>query len=198
MEKMMKIAKDIKATAKACMIICFVFVGLLAVLAVILLFVDSSAFSELSTTITLGNVSFEIAPEYLPEGVYLKGRVIAALGAVVILLVYIALSMKCAENVLAPFAQGNPFDGAVAANLKKLGIYSLIFGVVYPLAEAAFQAYLLYVCDFKSVFIGDSILSMEMDFDIDLTYIIIAGVLFMLSYVFKYGAQLQNQADETL
>lgn len=198
MKKMSNIAKNLNILAKTGRIICLIFGGLLAVAAVVLAFVDSSVFSKLSTTITLGNIGFELAPEYQPESVYLKIRFIMALAVVAIWVIFIAVAMKYAGKVLTPFAEQKPFDEAVPANLKKLGFFSLVFGVVYPLAQMGAQAYLLYVYDFRSIFIGDSILSIEADFDFDLTYIIIAGVLFMLSYIFKYGAELQNQSDETL
>lgn len=40
--------------------------------------------------------------------------------------------------------------------------------------------------------------SVELSASLDTTFLLIAAVFFLLSYIFQYGAELQKLSDETL
>ena len=50
----------------------------------------------------------------------------------------------------------------------------------------------------QNLFISDKIIECRLEPRIDLGFILIAFVFFLMSYIFRYGAELQKQSDETL
>ena len=198
MEKMSKTAKNLDIMAKTVAVICVIFGCLFVVTSVAMLFISKEYFSNVPTTITLGPACFELSPDCAPESVFVKSRFIIGLLSVAVLVFFVAYSLKIARKALKPMAEQNPFDESVSVNIKKLGFATLTFGIIFPIVRIAVETYIMCIYDFKELFINGKIVGMEVNFDFDLTFIIIAGVLFMLSYVFKYGAELQKQSDETL
>ena len=77
-----------------------------------------------------------------------------------------------------------PFELKHAARIRKIAILMLVSGVVVPSVQAASGR----VFDLPSASGGE----------INMLYIFIGIIFFALSYMFSYGAMLQQQADETL
>lgn len=63
----------------------------------------------------------------------------------------------------------------------------------------ALNLYLTMDCyDVASLLVSEKILHVTVNFNIDLSFIIVAAVLLLMSYVFRYGEELQLMSDETL
>ncbi len=82
--------------------------------------------------------------------------------------------------------------------IRKLGILVLIYGVLsqalqYLVTYLPFNTY-----DMASLFNFENVIKYEYRFRPDTSFLIVALVIFLLSYVFKYGEQLQRESDETL
>lgn len=74
----------------------------------------------------------------------------------------------------------------------------LIFGILYSVQEFAVQFIFFRAVDLPSLIVGDKIASCKLDSITDLNFLLVFAVLLLLSYVFRYGEELQQQSDETL
>jgi len=198
MEKMVKIARNLDIMAKTAAIVCWVSAGLFTLLTVILIFCDTELFSQASTVITLGELSLEIAPDFLPEAVHQKFRSVIGLLLVIALVSFAGNIMNILRNILQPIIQQQPFHETVHQNMKKLGRLTLILGIVLPILKTAIQLTVFKMYDIRSLFLPEAISGYTLNYKLDLTLIIVAAMLFLLSYIFKYGHQLQTESDETL
>lgn len=75
-----------------------------------------------------------------------------------------------------------PFSEGVIKRMKQVGFSLLPWCVVYPTAEAA----------------ANFMVSNNLNISLDLGMLIMALVVLALTYIFKYGAMLQQESDETL
>ena len=56
----------------------------------------------------------------------------------------------------------------------------------------------VFVYDLPSLLISEKIVHVDGMFRVDLTFLVYWAILLLLSYVFRYGEQLQQLSDETL
>ena len=91
-----------------------------------------------------------------------------------------------------------PFDAVVSTNLKKLAKLSITLGILYNIIILAEQVMTVFVYDLPQLLINEKIVHVDGMFQVDLTFLIYWAILLLLSYVFRYGEQLQQLSDETL
>lgn len=153
-----------------------------------------SGYNELN----LGFASLRLAQAYAPNPnlVLLQTALTCAMGLVIICIGKQAV--KCVRQILAPMQEGKPFHDTISTNLKKLGTLSLILGIAVNLSRNISMAVMLASYDIVDLIIGDKITHISFTFDMDLTFLVTAAVFYLLSYIFSYGQQLQQEADETL
>lgn len=106
--------------------------------------------------------------------------------------------IKLLRNVLAPMIVGQPFDGTVSGNIKKLGISIIVSGLVLDIAESVLSNLAFYMYDIAELILSDNISKITVNSEISLDSVLVGVLVIMLSHVFRYGEQLQQQADETL
>ena len=94
--------------------------------------------------------------------------------------------------------EGKPFESAVSDKLKKLSFITLIGGGVLSVAKLVGEVVLCKMYDLESIFLNENIISCTAEFNLDMTFLLAFGVLYLLSYIFRYGEELQKQSDETL
>ena len=88
--------------------------------------------------------------------------------------------------ILRPMKQGKPFAESISRNMRRLGFVVLFAGGALSLADAVGQAYTA----------GNGfILRIHR---VDLSFLVVSAIVFLFSYIFRYGEELQRQADETL
>jgi len=102
-------------------------------------------------------------------------------------------------KLLRPLTQGQPYDGTVSRTLKKLGVGCILIGIgknviSYLLAWAGAHR----MAAFLNGHVPDTINSINAQFGINLGLIFIGALILVFSLVFRYGEELQVQADETL
>lgn len=198
MEKMKKIAKNLDIFAKTAYTVCSVFVWVLAICAALLLIFGERMMAPGSqTTITLGVLCFEFAEGYLPFEA-IKIRMAVGMLFVAILLVFVCVFIRIIRDVLRPMIEGKPFESTVSDKLRKLSWIALIGGGVLSAVKMIGEIALYNVYDLGAVFLNDKIVACSAEFNLDMTFIVVFGVLYLLSYIFKYGEELQQQSDETL
>lgn len=198
MKKMSTTAKVLSVFAKIAMILAIACGTLLAIVTVVVAFAEEKAFTEASTNLIIGNVSFTLAPDMNLDAAAIKWHSIAILGIAAAVMFAGAYMTKIVRKALKPVAEQNPFDEAVYRNIRKLGILTIVFGVIMQIINFAVEIAMVYCYDFEKIFINNNITALEFDFEFDGSFVFVAIVLFMLSGVFKYGAELQQQSDETL
>ena len=102
------------------------------------------------------------------------------------------------REILRPMKEEKPFDSVVSTNLKKLAALSIHLGIFYNIIILSEQIIAVFVYDLPSLLISEKITHVGGMFQIDLTFLIYWAILLLLSYVFRYGEQLQQLSDETL
>ena len=102
------------------------------------------------------------------------------------------------REILNPMKEEKPFDAIVSTNLKKLARLSINLGIFYNIILLSEQIMTVFVYDLPSLLISDKITHVGGMFQVDLTFLIYWAILLLLSYVFRYGEELQQLSDETL
>lgn len=200
MEKLKKMAKNLDTVAK---IILYINIGAVAIIFFVWIMMleeilmDQNALREY-LVLNFGSVKVGIAPEYAPSLQYTNTRFFMGTLLSVALICFVIYAIKVARRILAPMKEGLPFDESVSKNLKNLGILTLIGGGVWSAAKAILEATAYNVYEISEMFRPERITGVELEIMLDTTFLIIAAVIFLLSYIFKYGAELQKLSDETL
>lgn len=200
MEKLKKMAKNLDTVAK---IILYINIGAAAIIFFVWIMMlgeilmDQNALREY-LVLNFGSVKVGIAPEYAPSLQYTNTRFFMGTLLSVALICFVIYAIKVARRILAPMKEGLPFDESVSKNLRNLGILTLIGGSVWSAAKAILEATAYNVYEISEMFRPERITGVELEIMLDTTFLIIAAVIFLLSYIFKYGAELQKLSDETL
>ena len=200
MEKLKKMAKNLDTVAK---IILYINIGAAAIIFFVWIMMleeilmDQNALREY-LVLNFGSVKVGIAPEYAPSLQYTNTRFFMGTLLSVALICFVIYAIKVARRILAPMKEGLSFDESVSKNLKNLGILTLIGGGVWSAAKAILEATAYNVYEISEMFRPERITGVELEIMLDTTFLIIAAVIFLLSYIFKYGAELQKLSDETL
>ncbi len=184
-------AKIVKIMSIVCAVICII-------ASILVAFMDVKIFENASADLILGNISFEVAPVAAPDVNFIKWQAFGVMIVSAVMLFLGAYFMKTAQKALKPVSERNPFDTEVYKNIKKLGIQTIIYGVVMQIIAVAVEISMVFAFDFDKLFINEYITAYSYETNFDGSFVLVAIVLFMLSGVFKYGAELQKQSDETL
>ena len=102
------------------------------------------------------------------------------------------------REILHPMTEGKPFASIVSTNLKKLARLSINLGILANIIILSEQIITVFVYDLPSLLISEKITHVSGMFNVDLTFLIYWAILLLLSYVFRYGEELQQLSDETL
>lgn len=101
------------------------------------------------------------------------------------------------RKILKPMKNALPFDKTVRKNLAALGWVFTVGGfLINIIRNATLSVIDHHGLDFVMRY--DWIDGYIYSYEFDMTYFFMAAVLLLVSFVFRYGAELQKQADETL
>ena len=173
-------------------------VGLAIIGAGFLFNLDPTTIGTNYELIDLAFIELEVAAAYAPTSqvMLLHAAVNLALGFVTALIGRIGV--KYIRQILQPMTQNQPFNSIVSNNLKKSATLSIILGVCYNLVTLVDQLMAVFVLDVPSLLISEKITHVTVNYSFDLTFLAVSGMLFLLSYIFRYGEELQQLSDETL
>ena len=177
-------------------IACIVGVALIAV--AYLFKFDPSMIGTGYENFDVGFLELEIAEGYAPD------KWLVLLQAAITLAVACRLAYDSRRGVgyvreiLHPMTEGKPFDSIVSTNLKKLARLSINLGILYNIITLSEQIMTVFVYDLPGLLISEKIAHVGGMFQVDLTFVIYWAFLMLLSYVFRYGEELQQLSDETL
>lgn len=146
----------------------------------------------------LGFMTIYVSSAYVPNYFTLLWQ--AAVEASLSLLCFIAgyCILKSLRNILLSMKTGDPFHNAVSSTLRKLAVYTCVFGIGLNLREVISNILLVKAYDLPNLIIGEKITHVVFNNAFDLSFLLVAACLLLLSYVFRYGEELQQLSDETL
>ena len=153
---------------------------------------------ELEETLTIGILELEVTDGGILDSERINDvlAVSALIAAVQFAVAYVFV--RILRKLISPVIEGNIFHPAVAENIKKLAIYVLIGGFISELLNFAGSAVVLAAYDLSAMFNEGLVANHSLTFEMNDNFIVYAGIIYLLSFVFKYGAELQTQVDETL
>lgn len=95
--------------------------------------------------------------------------------------------------------EGRPFTEKNAGRLFKLAVIMVLYAILERISLELQSQFMLYIGN-NEIQVGNFIydFASHSGTSVNIFPLIIAGVFFALSYVFKYGVSLQQQSDETL
>jgi len=200
MNKVMKISKVLNTIIRIARTLLKVAAIITAVAVVILMFVSShqDIWSKVGYTLQLGEVTLDLIPNGLipPETSRLLG-----FGSLVLSIVLFLLGAKwlqIVQSILTPMAEGRPFDASVSGSLRKLSFVTLIVGGIGQILNMVFFAIQLHSIQLSNLFNPEYVAGYTVENVMDTNFLIVFGVLLLMSHVFRYGEALQQLSDETL
>lgn len=143
--------------------------------------------------LSVNGISFELADQYMSGVDFRSAWVMAAV------MLIIGAGISCAavsiiRNILIPMKDGRPFADSVSRDFKKLGWLAVIGGVIYNIYDAIGKRLIFGQIDFPQ----SAVIEVKITHQLDVSFILIAALLFLFAYVFRYGRELQQLSDETL
>ena len=177
-------------------IACIVGVALIA--AAYILKLDPAMIGTGYETFDIGFLELTVAEHYAP------GKWLVLLQAAITLLVSCRLfydgrrGIGYIRDILLPMKEERPFESIVSTNLKKLAKLSINLGILYNIMVLSEQIIAVFVYDLPALLVSEKITHVGGMFRVDLTFLICWASLLLLSYVFRYGEELQQLSDETL
>ena len=127
---------------------------------------------------------------------FVKSFLMASAGGFVGMAVVI-VGIKMLREIIAPMKVGGPFVEGISLKMRNFGIFVLIAGVIGGAVQFAMSMVVQEI--YNSVMVQEYITrDVMVENAIDGSFIVFALFIFLLSYIFKYGEELQKQSDETL
>lgn len=199
MNKLSSIAKGLDVFLNVIYYFCIVAGGIL--LAGIIFFLargKADVTENMGTSLKLGPAQLELAQGMVVSENYMFASAIGTVVAALVTISYIILMIKIFRNILRPMKEAKPFNGVVSKQLRKLGWFTLIGGAVAQVAMVVAEMLFVIPFDLQQLFASDKVISCNMKFSMDIDFILVAIVVFLLAYIFRYGEELQKQDDELL
>ena len=195
-KKLDKVLEIAHIVLGALAIACIVGVALIAVAWIFKL--DPTMIGTGYENFDIGFLELEVAPSFAPDKwlVLLQGAISLLVGC---RLAYDSRrGVGYVREILHPMIEEKPFDSIVSTNLKKLARLSINLGILCNIIILSEQIMTVFVYDLPGLLISEKILHVGGMFQVDLTFLIYWAALLLLSYVFRYGEELQQLSDETL
>lgn len=201
MEKLSKIARVLGKIIKVLRGICIGCGIACAVMLIIGIFLPDHLYSNFVSvgdmSINLGNVELQLSRALEPCG-SLRLYACVNLVSAMITLALSAIGLHLLYKILAPMAEARPFDSAVSCNLRKLGWVTLIGAVASSILDTLASMSEIGLFNLSELFAPSLVTGYTVGYYMDISQLLIPALLFLLSYVFRYGEELQQLSDETL
>lgn len=146
----------------------------------------------------IGFVTFTVAESYLPDYHTVWAQVAMEIFLTMLCLIPAHFIVKSIRAILAPMKVGEPFHNDVSIHLGKIARYACALGIGLNLTEIISNILLTKAFDLHLLLLSEHIPRVEFHFEFDFSFLLVSGILLLLSYVFRYGEELQQLSDETL
>lgn len=124
---------------------------------------------------------------YSPSGELMtsNGEIIAGMFTIIVSAIFIIYILIIAYRIFKAISRYMmPFSHDNAKKLKKIAVILLIYSIAVPIAKAGFY--------------GTFAPEIQIQTSVNSLSVILAMIFFFISVLFSYGAELQQQSDETL
>ena len=195
-KKLDKVLEIVHIVFGALAIACIVGVALIA--AAYILKWDPSTIGTGYENFDIGFLELTVAEAYAPNKWLVLLQAAITLAVSCRLLYDSRRGVGYIREILHPMTEEKPFDTIVSTNLKKLARLSINLGILYNIILLSEQILTVFVYDLPGLLISEKIAHVGGMFQVDLTFVVYWAVLLLLSYIFRYGEQLQQLSDETL
>ena len=163
----------------------------------LMLFIPNS-FENLSHTLSVGNLELTLLPDFSPKISELNIVFGLHIAVMLVNVAVACIAIKIIRRILNPMKEERPFDSSVSRDLRKLGWLSLVLGFVVSFGKAVAEITTFAVYNVADLFTQEKISSIMLNETIDISFLVVPVVMFFMSYIFRYGEELQKQSDETL
>lgn len=150
-----------------------------------------------NASVTLGMLKLDVANGFISSEIA-RGEILTGLAVIAVVTVVVCWTLKLFRDILDPMKNGQPFTEETASALHRLGWLTLIGGGAVEILKAAAVFITVSKLDIMQLFNTEAVEHCTVQLDIKLYFVVAAVVYFLLSYIFRYGCELQQQADETL
>ena len=202
MEKMKSIAGELDVFFRVLQALCLAAaiaagVGLLLIAACFLFDLDPDLIGRGYHELDVGFLELCLSEGFYPD--QKKVLLIAAAGMFMGCAVALVLRacIGLIRKLLSPMMAGTPFSNT-HIYLRGLARYALILGILTNLSEGINLLIVNNVYNLSELFMSEKFTSVAIHYETDFSFIAVWAVLLLLSYVFRYGQELQNLSDETL
>ena len=148
--------------------------------------------------ISLGFLDLEVAEAYAPDTDVVMMVAAAAMAVSLVYLLVIRSCFSSIREILTPMREGAPFHAGVSSSLKKLAKKGIALFLLGNLTQLVSTLTWIFGYNLPGLLIGEKITHIRVHMNLDLTFLVISAILLLLSYVFRYGEELQQLSDETL
>lgn len=146
----------------------------------------------------LGSITISVADNLMPSRSVILGKFAVEITLTLFCLLVARKMVACIREILAPMKEGAPFHTGVSGNLKTLAIHTCIIGVAANVSDILSNTLTVLAYDLANVVINDQITHIAVTNIFDFSFLLVAGILLLLSYIFRYGEELQQLSDETV
>ena len=148
--------------------------------------------------ITVGTLTMELYDNAMPAESFQIQTTLIGMAAAAIICLMVFFGLRIVKDILSPMKEGRPFEHSVSLDIRKLGLLVLFGGIVGQGAMFATNFMWIHNLDLMTFFNREVVKSITINNSFSLSFVFITLLLFLLSYVFEYGRQLQQESDETL
>ena len=200
--KMNKTAKTLDTFVKIFQIIAIIgivmsLVGAAAMGVCLMLDIPTDQLVDVNSTITLDNMTLTLSEDF---PIALEKTFLVGIGTMFVMALYMGIMyyfFKILRSIFAPMKEGKPFHDSVSLNLKKLGFAGIGMFVMEAVASLVGGFLTMTVYPIQEMF-GSAVTHVYYSVEVNMAYLFLAAICFLLSYIFNYGTQLQQLSDETV
>ena len=123
-----------------------------------------------------------------------------ALGIVAVF-VLVGVMIHLLKSITHDMSRGHPFSTNVPRRIRQIATVIFVYAFVFPLSPLVQTYAISKILDLQQVFSTSPIVDkvdVGFGYNVDVSLVFVALIVVLLSYVFEYGARLQQESDETL
>ena len=151
-------------------------------------------------SLTVGEVTLRLAgdmSQYLNLSGLRMSLIIVLLSSIVACTVT-WLCLRKVREILVPMKEGRPFETGTGNRIRELALLVLIGGGIAEIGSAVGRIFAVRAYNIPALINHPAIEGVSFNITIRLWFVVVALVLFFLSFVFHYVEELQRESDETL
>ena len=148
--------------------------------------------------VSLGFLTISLSDTSMPDIKVILGWIAADILLTLLCLLIARKMIGAFRDILAPMKTGSPFHNTVSIRLRTLAKYTCVIGVALNIQDIFSNILMEKAYNLSSVILSDQVTHVTITNVIDPSFLFIAGIFLLLSFVFRYGEELQQLSDETL